>query len=274
VKHIVIALAAVTGALVSSAPASAQVYAVTDILPPQEITAIVRQAGLQPISRPVWRPGRYVLHAVDRYGRTLRVAVDARMGEIIRAIPVDVYADVDGYIRPPRDIYGRDPYPPVARAPVPPANVPYEGEYDDSDVPPPDASPRVIPGPRSAAPAPSRSAALAPKPEVKKTTPLPRARPAETTASIPSPAKPAEPEKPASTPSSPGPEATSSAAPNASEPKKEIRMIDMSKPKTAETSEAKTAATETKTAPAETSEAKPSAPDVKPLEDKSAKPRF
>lgn len=266
-KHIVVALAAVTGALASSAPASAQVYAVTDILPPQEITAIVRQAGLQPISRPVWRPGRYVLHAIDRYGRTLRVVVDARMGEVIRAVPVDVYADIGprGYEPYPRPYYPRDPYGPAARPePVPPTGMPDDGEYDDGDMPPPDATPHVIPGPRSAAPAPSKSAALAPKYEVKKPTPLPRPRPAETTASV----------APANSPAGDKPSAVGVTG-TAPEPKKEIRMIDMSKPKTAETSDDKTAAAESKAAPAEsrTPEAKPST-DAKPGEDNSAKPRF
>lgn len=285
-KHIVLAFAVVTGtALATSAPASAQYYSVADILPPQEATAIVREAGLQPISRPVWRPGRYILNARDRYGRTLRVVVDARMGEVIRAVPVDTYAAVRPRYEPyPRAYpYPPEPYDPEEAVPVPPADIPYDGEYDD--LPPPDATPRVIPGPRSAAPSASKSAALTPKPELRKSTPLPRARPADATAS----ARPedsasdrsASPEKAPESTSAIGAEtkpAASGAAPAGSAPaaKNNIRIIDMSKPKPAETAKDKTAATESAPAPAATpvQQGKPSGPEVKPLEDSAAKPRF
>jgi hypothetical protein len=226
---------------------------------------------MQPISRPVWRPGRYVLLARDRYGRTLRVSVDARMGEVISAVPVDTYADVAprGYYAPYPRAYGypRESYPLAAR-PMPPANVPdlgeSEDEYDDGGLPPPDAVPQVIPGPRSAAPSSSKSAALSPKPEARKTPPLPRARPTDMTASIANSAN-AQPAKPA--------QPASSTPASSAEAKKDIRVIDMSKPKPAP--DAKTAAAEPKVAPVETKPAETKAESgAKPLEDPSAKPRF
>jgi hypothetical protein len=244
VKHLVIVLAAVAGSAAVATPAAAQYYgAEVDIISPREATEVVRAAGLDPISRPVWRPGRYIVHAIDRYGRELRVIVDARMGDVVRAVPASGYADI-----PPR---GYEPYPrpeaypraePYPHASMPPAEMEApEEEFDNAGVPPPGASPHVIPAPRSAAPAPSRSSALpaAPKPQAAKpaAAPIPRARPADAMASNSA----AEPK-------------TESAA--ATEAPKEIRKIDMSKPKPAETSPA------------------PAGPEVKALEDPNAKPRF
>jgi hypothetical protein len=244
VKHLVIVLAAVAGSAAAATPAAAQYYgAEVDIISPREATEVVRAAGLDPISRPVWRPGRYIVHAIDRYGRELRVVVDARMGDVVRAVPVGGYADI-----PPR---GYEPYP---RAAMPPAEMEAPEEFDDAGVPPPDATPHVIPAPRSSAvTAPSRSAAL-PKPSAPKQAPLPRSRPAEEAKKPDAPAAPkAEPVKPeASTV-----KAEAATTPPAEAPK-EIRKIDMSKPKPAQTPETKTS----------------SAPEVKALDDPSAKPRF
>ncbi len=263
-KHILIVLASVATLSATAVPASAQVYSVADILPPHEITAIVRQAGMQPISRPMWRPGRYIVHALDRYGRELRVVVDARMGEVIRAVPVGSYADVGprGGYEPyqPRPYYGprSEPYSPGAYSPPHPSGDEAYEEMDDGDLPPPSAAPRVIPGPRSAAPSPSRSAALPTKPAAPKSAPMPRSRPADAVASA----------NPAAAPSAPAPAAKSSAE---ADSKKEVRMIDMSKPKAAETG-----TSETKAVPAETTtqETKPSTPEAKPLDDASTPPRF
>lgn len=250
-KHIAIVLASILGIAVTSAPASAQYYgAEADIISPREAAEVVRAAGLDPISRPMWRPGRYIVHAIDRYGRELRVVVDARLGEVVRAVPAG-FNDVG-----PR---GYEPYPqPSAYPPSPPPPA----EMDDDEErasPPPSAMPRVIPGPRSAAPAPSRSATVTPpQPAKPATAPMPRSRPSDSMASA----------NPSATPAAPS-----------TEPKKDVRVIDMSKPKPAETPESKTAASETKTPDAKAPEtkapeAKPAAPDVKALEDSSAKPRF
>lgn len=261
-KHIVIVLAAVTGSIAAAAPAAAQYYgAETDIISPREAADVVRAAGLDPISRPMWRPGRYIVHATDRYGRELRVVVDARLGEVVRAVTLGNPGDFGPRAYEP---YPR-PYPQAAR---PPMEMEAPEEFDSADVPPPDAAPHVIPAPRTgAAPAPSRSAALPPKPAAPKQAPLPRSRPAET------------PNSDAAKPETPKPDTaalalntnakTDAAKPDAAsaEPQKQIRMIDMSKPKAAE-------APKTAETPKAADPAPASGSDVKALDDPNAKPRF
>lgn len=252
-KHIVIVLAAFAGGVAAVTPAAAQYYgAEADIISPREAADVVRAAGLDPVSRPVWRPGRYIVHAIDRYGRELRVVVDARLGEVVRAVAVGGSADFG-----PRSY---DPYPrPYPQAALPPAEMDGPEEFDGVEMPPHDATPHVIPAPRSgAAPAPSRSAALPPKPAAPKQAPLPRSRPADAAATpaalaAPETSKKSEPAKPDTT-------VKAEAAPSV-EAQKQIRMIDMSKPKTAEAPKAQ------ETAPA-------SAPEVKALDDTTTKPRF
>src|SRR5262245_39183602 len=85
-----VALGLATGVALAAAPmiapASAQM-AVGDI-PPYEMNAIARSAGLRPIG-PAMRQGpHYVLRAVDRRGEERRVVIDARYGEVISAVPV------------------------------------------------------------------------------------------------------------------------------------------------------------------------------------------
>ena len=55
-----------------------------DILPPYEVSTIVRSMGFNPLDRPCWRHGRYVMAATDRSGREVRVVVDASSGQVIR----------------------------------------------------------------------------------------------------------------------------------------------------------------------------------------------
>jgi len=56
-------------------------------LPPYEIMSIVRSTGLAPLTRPMRRGPFYVLVAVDRVGRQMRVVVDARLGDIVNMRP-------------------------------------------------------------------------------------------------------------------------------------------------------------------------------------------
>jgi hypothetical protein len=56
-------------------------------LPPYEIMSIVRSTGLAPLTRPMRRGPFYVLVAVDRVGRQMRVVVDARLGDIVNLRP-------------------------------------------------------------------------------------------------------------------------------------------------------------------------------------------
>jgi len=103
-------------------------------LPPREIVAIVRGAGLVPITAPIRDGSTFALRAIDRYGTPVRVVVDARFGDIVSVrrivmanpmrppgvrppdllgpLPSDV--DDDGErMAPPRVIPGVPPKPPA-----------------------------------------------------------------------------------------------------------------------------------------------------------------
>jgi hypothetical protein len=56
-------------------------------LPPYAIMSIVRSTGLAPLTRPMRRGPYYVLVAVDRLGREMRVVVDAQLGDIVNLRP-------------------------------------------------------------------------------------------------------------------------------------------------------------------------------------------
>jgi hypothetical protein len=57
-------------------------------VPPYEVVAIVRSAGLEPLHRPLRQGPGYVLRALDPAGREVRVIVDGRSGRIVRVAPV------------------------------------------------------------------------------------------------------------------------------------------------------------------------------------------
>jgi hypothetical protein len=68
------------GAFVSAQPA-----------PPDQITANVRAAGLQPLSRPVLRGAIYYLRAVNPERAEMHVAVDARSGRVLSTTRGDYF---------------------------------------------------------------------------------------------------------------------------------------------------------------------------------------
>jgi hypothetical protein len=57
-------------------------------VPPYEVVAIVRSVGLEPLTRPLRNGPAYVLRAVDPGGQEVRVIVDARVGRIMRVVPL------------------------------------------------------------------------------------------------------------------------------------------------------------------------------------------
>jgi hypothetical protein len=57
-------------------------------VPPYEVVAIVRSVGLEPLTRPFRNGPAYVLRAVDPAGQEVRVIVDARVGRIMRVVPL------------------------------------------------------------------------------------------------------------------------------------------------------------------------------------------
>lgn len=184
-------------------PASAQYVA--DALPPFEVMTIVRSMGMNPLHRPVWKNGYYVVRAIDRYGDEVRIIVNARNGRVMSVRPAGSQ-DQDFAARPPRGAY-----------PVP--DYDDDGEfYDESGrrLVPPRLSPPVISAPRERTG--TRSAAIDPS-----TLPLPRPKPAEANIQ-PAEIKPAE-TKPAET----KPADRSASSEPQSKPEGEIRVIELYK---------------------------------------------
>jgi hypothetical protein len=79
------------------------------ILPPYEVTAIVRSTGLEPLGRPVRQGQAYAVRAVDEAGEEVRVIVDARLGRIVKVIPLMEPRYAVPLLRPPA--FGRPPRP-------------------------------------------------------------------------------------------------------------------------------------------------------------------
>jgi hypothetical protein len=165
--------------------------AVGDELPPYEVMNIVRSSGMRPMGPPARRGRIYLLHAVERNGDDVRVVVDARSGRIVSVTPMmdfppPSYGASSAYEPAPMDeptsSYGRPgPYhygPPEPLTGRIPNTVP----------------PELAPAARPASPV-SRSAAVTPP-----RTPLPRPRPAETVAAVPTDLKTTAPEPSAQTP--------------------------------------------------------------------------
>jgi hypothetical protein len=289
--------------LVGAAPAQAQLVA-ADMLPPYEVSTIVASMGMRPIDRPIWRNGRYVVNAIDRNGREVRVVLDAQDGQVIAVRPrMRDYVYEPRYAAPPPPEYPRGAYEPrydqrYGAPPLPPAAIPGgpppddDDEYFDDDrqqgsLMPPSAprgassAPREVttgsvprrttsigPTDRKAAPAkPADGKTAVNRDEAgKNAAPVPRPRPAVAST------KPDEPkaEKPKTTGGTEAagqltvpdmkagddkkagtPDAKDAAkeaanaksvkpeAEKAQEPKSDVRVIDMSKPKTEEKLEEK-----------------------------------
>jgi hypothetical protein len=166
------------------------------VLPPYEIMSIVRSTGLAPLTRPMRRGPYYILVAVDRVGRQMRVVVDARLGDIVNlrpALAVGSYGPelgrpvaLPGGAMPPTDTgEGATGYGPRfggenTLAPTPPRSIP--------SVRPVNATPPAAP--------PSSRVAVA-EPALPPPPPLPRPRPKlalnDTPAQAPAQAPPESP---------------------------------------------------------------------------------
>lgn len=92
--------AALSAALVVSAATIAQAQGLSpaapqarpqglaaDLLPPHEVTTVLASLGMRPLSRPIWRGDRYLVFAVDRHGREVRVVLDAHNGQVLAVRP-------------------------------------------------------------------------------------------------------------------------------------------------------------------------------------------
>jgi hypothetical protein len=122
-KHTIILVAFAAFAAV---PAPAQPVA-ADLMPAYEVATIVASMGMRPIGRPAWMRGRYVVAAIDRYGREVNVVLDARDGQVLAVRPLA------------RNSFGAPP--------LPPGYGPRRAPYDPMDgmAPPPEAGPRALP---------------------------------------------------------------------------------------------------------------------------------
>ena len=101
-----------------------------DLLPAYEVSTIVASMGLRPVGRPAWMRGRYVVAAIDGYGREVNVVLDARDGHVLAVRPLG-----RGRFGPPPPGYGRPPpYDPMdGRALAPGGPFPDDDEFFDND---------------------------------------------------------------------------------------------------------------------------------------------
>jgi len=136
-------------------------------LPPYEIMSIVRSTGLAPLTRPMRRGPYYVLVAVDRVGRQMRVVVDAQLGDIVNLRP----AMAAGSYGPEM---GRPVGLPGVAAPPPDAGGATAGNALPPTPPRPIPNARAVNAPSAASP-PTRLAVA--EPALPPPPPLPRPRP-------------------------------------------------------------------------------------------------
>jgi hypothetical protein len=143
-------------------------------LPPYEIMSIVRSTGLAPLTRPMRRGPYYVLVAVDRVGRQMRVVVDAQLGDIVNLRPASAAGSYGPEATRPNALPG------VAAPPNTGAAATYGPHPGADSTPPPRSIPNspnpraaTAPTPPPAAPPPTRMAVAEPA----LPPPLPRPRP-------------------------------------------------------------------------------------------------
>jgi hypothetical protein len=161
-----------------------------------EIGNILRARGFAPQATPVRNGEAYQVRAIDRFGRQVRLAIDARYGNILMVRPIAMV---------PPGAYGPRPYGP------PP------GYHDDL----PTGAVGAYPPPPGAGPPPGRTATLNPAHP-----PIPRPKPAAKPAAVaPSPAGAPEAQPasaatpvPAAAPAAAAPEAASAAPAPAAPP--------------------------------------------------------
>src|SRR3982074_165257 len=112
-------------------------------LSPYEVMSLVRSAGLAPLTRPMRRGPYYVLVAVDRVGRQMRVVVDAQLGDIVNLRPALAGASYRPEVWRPNALPGVVAPPDTAGAPAP-----YYGSHQSGDTALPPV-PRPVPNARA-----------------------------------------------------------------------------------------------------------------------------
>ena len=116
-----LAFAAIGTGSVSAQPVPPGYYPAPDdgtALPPQEVAAIVRSTGLEPLGRPLRQGPVYVSRALDPSGQEVRVIINAQMGRVVRIVPVTMPRYGLPVVRPPgRIVMAPDGYGPDPRGP-------------------------------------------------------------------------------------------------------------------------------------------------------------
>jgi hypothetical protein len=157
-----------SAALAQPVPMAGPMAGLGPVLPPQEIGRILRAHGLVPQATPVRNGEAYQVRAADRLGRQVRVAVDARYGDILMVRPiVMVPPGAYGPYGPPvAGYYGGPPpgtlgaYPPAPGVrPTPP---PPEHAAALTPVHPPIPRPKPAAKPAAVTPAPATAPEAAP----------------------------------------------------------------------------------------------------------------
>jgi hypothetical protein len=143
------------------------------LLPPREVTSIVRESGFSPLGMPQQRGLVYTISVIDRGGDDGRLVIDARSGRIIRFTPA--YRMGDNFNEDLNSAYGPvGPLPPPTnigyrRAPRPPLPIPHVASRSATPLPkpPPHLARPEAPAQQSAASAkPAELQASPPSPTV------------------------------------------------------------------------------------------------------------
>jgi len=227
-------ICAALAVLVLAVPAVAQVFEAR-ALPPDEILTILYMAGLNPVGQPKRSGENYVIRAIDG-DRDVEVVIEANSGDILSKTPAATASRVSPAPNRTKSRGGAGASPPVARGygdslDLSKLNIIVDEPGRDGASPPrrvaPNASPKPsvnteepdrdgLPPPperlpRRAAPAVSpkpvdRTAAVPPKPDLPKESPLPKLRPDAKIEAVPLPSPPSvESKRNASAPSKPKP---------------------------------------------------------------------
>lgn len=174
-------------------------------MPGNDVGTIVRSMGLDPVGTPVLSGTVYLQRAMDYYGQTLRVVVDAHRGHVLSVQPITAAQPVyGGPYAPPQAAMGgpyRRAYPPYALMPP---------DYDDDEFMMP---PRYVPPPQATKPAAVRTQPPVPRKRpdtAPKEAAMTKAVPGDVTPSSASPQ--AAPSQPAESAPQPAPLASASPA--------------------------------------------------------------
>ena len=185
-----------SAALAQPAPGADPMAKLGPVLPPQQIARILRTNGFVPQATPVRNGEAYQVRALDRMGRQVRVAVDARYGDILVVRPIamapsGVYGPPPAYYGAPPPYYYGGAYPPSPGVrPLPPPGQ----SAALTPVHPPLPRPKPVAKPAAVAPAPATAPEATPPAAAPATAPA-----AEAPAAAPAP-PPAVPAPPAAVP--------------------------------------------------------------------------